>query len=82
MGWVALTHPTAALARGIENLVIYGQESNFAVKGVCEGTARLVSTVVFPAFLTFELVFKRISKALLSIRSEKFERRADKVMKY
>jgi FAD/FMN-containing dehydrogenase len=78
-----LTHPTATLSRGIENLVMFAEErSNPIIKVGCGITARVVSAVVFPVFLAFELVFKRVPKMLCAIGGEKFQRKADKVLKY
>lgn len=77
-----LVHPTAALSRVIENLVIYGEHSNLVVKGACAATSRLISAVVFPIFLGLELVFKRTPKMLVAIGTEKFPKKADKALKY
>lgn len=82
MAAFSLTHPTAAIARGIEDIVIYGEHSNLFVKGACGVGARAVSIVVFPVFLTLELLFKRIPKMLLAIGTEKFDRKADKSLKF
>lgn len=82
MNSFALTHPTAVLSRGIENLVIYGEHSNFFVKGTCEITARIISVVIFPVFLTLELVFKRVPKMLMAIGTKKFQQKTDKSLKY
>ena len=89
----AINHPTATLARGIENLVRIGADSkNFAVKAGCWILSRTVSMTVFPIFLGMELLFKRIPKALCSFsfsrKTEnasgltKFERNLNKVAKF
>lgn len=82
MDYFAITHPTATLARGIEELTLYGAKSSLLLRGACGATARLVSTVVFPVFLTLELFFKRIPKIFLAIGTEKFEKKLDKAAKY
>lgn len=82
MNSFAITHPTATLARSIEDLMICAQSSNYAVKGACEVTARAISVIVFPVFLSFELVFKRIPKMLGSIGTEKFSTKADNALKF
>lgn len=77
------TSPSAALARGIEDTVIYGKEAdNLLLKGSCWVVSRVISTVVFPIFLTMDLIFKRIPDMLFHIRSDKFSIFADECMKY
>jgi len=78
----SLSHPTATISRGIENLEIYGQNSNFFIKGACGVIARAVSLTVFPVFLTLELLFKRIPKMLTSIGTDQYSKKADKALKY
>ncbi|MBX9744028.1 MAG: FAD-binding oxidoreductase, partial [Chlamydiales bacterium] len=78
----SLTHPTATIARGIEDIVIYGECSNLFIKGACAVGARAVSIVVFPVFLTLELFLKRIPKMLLALGTETFDRKADKSLKF
>src|SRR3989338_370071 len=82
MASFALTHPTATLSRGIENLVIYGEHSRPIIRGACEVAARIISIVVFPLFLLLELTFKRIPKMLMAIGTEKFHHKVDKSLKY
>lgn len=77
-----LTHPTATLSRGIENLVIYGEHSNRVVKIGCDMTARIISAIVFPIFLTSELIFKRCPKVIHSVGTEKFQQKVDKALGY
>jgi len=77
----ALTHPTASVSRGIENLVICGDQSNLLVKGICGLTARIVSVVVFPIFLSFELTLKIIPEMLMAIGTKKFQKKSDKALK-
>jgi decaprenylphospho-beta-D-ribofuranose 2-oxidase len=77
-----LKHPTATLSRGIENLVIYGHHCNVACKIACELTARAVSVVVFPLFLSMELLLIRCPKLVMSIGQEKFWQKADKACGY
>src|SRR4029077_20895174 len=87
------THPSAYIAREIENIIITGENSdNYAVKAGCAILSRLISFVVFPIFLTLELVLKRIPKLLLRSISicksndpkatKKFNRTLDKVNKF
>lgn len=76
------THPTASLSRSLEHLSSYGENSRFFVRGTCALAARLVSTTVFPTFLTLELFFKRIPKMMLAIGTEKFSTRASKTYKF
>ncbi len=82
MALFALTHPTATLSRSIEDLIIYGDDSNLLVKGACEVAARVASIAVFPVFLTLELALKRVPKMLMAIGTEKFERKAYKSLTY
>lgn len=82
---------SASIARGIEDLIISGENSqNPAVKIGCALLSRLISVTVFPIFLTFELFFKRIPKCLLAIpicktdqeaANQKFYKTVDKVSK-
>ena len=77
------TSPSAALARGIENTVIYGKEvDNLLLKESCWVVSRVISAVVFPIFLTMELIFKRIPDMLFHIRSDKFSIFKDECLKY
>jgi FAD/FMN-containing dehydrogenase len=78
----AITHPAATVARGIENLLMYGERSHFVVKGACAITARLVSAVAFPIILSLELIFLRIPKMLLAVNTEKSQQKVDKAFKY
>ncbi len=82
MNSFSISHPAAITARNIENLLIYGERSNFLAKGVCSITARLISTVAFPIILTLELILLRIPKVLFSVATEKFQQKADKAFKY
>lgn len=88
-----ITHPTAAVARGIENLIIACKESDKAsVKAGIFFLARLASITVFPAVASAELIVKRIPKALFSIplrkveseenQRSKFEKNLCKVQKF
>jgi len=80
----ALTHPTATIANTIESIVIEGENSeNFIYQSGCKVLSRAISLTVFPIFLLLELTFKRVPNLLLSITdAEKFDKRADKVVKY
>ncbi len=78
----AVSHPTATIARGIENLVIIGNNRNYAVKTACKGLARLISLTVFPLFALGELLILRIPRMILAINTEKFDQKADKVAKF
>jgi UDP-N-acetylenolpyruvoylglucosamine reductase len=88
----AIKHPTAILARGIENLVITGENSkNFAIKVGCSIFSRAISVTVLPIFISLELFFKRTPKALYSFLFSteknangmtKFERNVDKIAKF
>lgn len=82
MNSFSLRRPVAAISRGIENLLIHGERSNLIVRGACSTTARLISATVFPIFLTFELMFLRIPKMVLSIKTEKFQQKSEKSLKY
>lgn len=87
----SLTHPTATMARGLENIMIYSENTRSTAWSL---GARLIATVVsqtvFPAIILLELIFKRGPKALLGIRFSKtpvgdvslFSRRWDKVRKF
>ncbi len=77
-----VTHPAATAARSIEDLLIYKERAHFLAKGACAITARLISAIVFPIILTLECLFLRIPKMLLAVRTEKFQQKADKVLKY
>jgi len=64
----ALKHPTATIARGIENLVMARADSkSLTVKVGYQILATTISVTVFPIFLGIELFFKRIPIALRSI---------------
>lgn len=77
-----LTHPTESLSRGIENLVIYGEDSSQLVKGACQINARAISSVVFPIFLILELSFNRIPTMVMAIGTKEFNQKADHALKY
>ncbi len=80
----SITHPTALVAREIEDLVVIGKNSkNLIVNGGCALASRAISLTIFPIFLGLELIFKRIPKLILSIGDqENFSKKADKVLKY
>lgn len=90
--YFAIMNPTAACARGIENIVKEGEETkNIFLKAGCCITSRVASVTVFPIFVGLELVFKRIPKALTAISFKqakfqdgptKFNRRLDKIAKF
>ncbi len=82
MACYILTRPTAALSRGIENLVIYAEHSNVLVGKTCAVSARILSVSLFPLFLLLEATFLRLPKMVLAIGTEKFYPKADKVLKY
>src|SRR5579872_933758 len=84
MVYFAITHPVATIARGIEDIVITGENSrNLIVRGGCAVLSRAISITVFPAFLLIELTFKRIPKLLVAIGNrEKFNKRSEKVLHY
>jgi FAD/FMN-containing dehydrogenase len=79
-----LTRPTAGISKVIEEIVIYGKNSDsYAVFGACAALSRLISVTVFPVFLFLELTFKRVPKLLLAIGdSSKFEKKLDKLTKF
>ena len=84
MSFCIITHPTATVSRGIENMVIAGDNSkNFLIRGGCAVTSRLVSLTVFPIFLLLELIFKRVPKLLLCIGNrDRFNKKLNKIIKY
>lgn len=79
-----LTNPTAAISRAIENIVIFGKDSrsDFIVRGACSLTSRIISTAVFPVFLSSELVLKRVPKMVMAVGTDKYEKKADKALKF
>lgn len=87
-----ITDPSAVIARGIENLLIRGDNSNNLVGyGSCRLLARTISVTVFPIFLALELVFKRVPKLLISIpicradkqgAQKKFYKNVEKIQKF
>ena len=78
----ALTHPTATVARGIENLVLYGEDSkNSTGKASAFVLSRLVSLIVFPIVVALELVLKDIPKLAISLFTGGVSRRLDKILK-
>lgn len=86
-----LTHPTAAIARGLDNLMLLSENSSrWAVRTGTALTARVISLTVFPIVLSLEFTFKRLPKALGAISWKKveegeislFSRRWDKVRKF
>ena len=78
-----LSHPTAVLSRNIENLILYKEKQpNPLARAGCDLASRVVSATVFPVFLTIELLFKRIPLALMSVGTEKYQEKTDKVVKY
>ncbi len=84
MSLFAISHPIASISRGIENIVLEGENSdNIFLKGGCFALSRLISLTVFPIFLLLELVFIRVPKLVLSIGEPlKFDKRFDKVVKF
>lgn len=89
----AVTHPSAFIARNIEDLILTGENSkNLAVKAGCAVLSRAISLTIFPVFLTLELVFKRIPKLLASLSfshvdsknltESKFHKNIDKIQKF
>lgn len=89
---LAITSPSAFIARGIENLVIKRENSSNLVGKLSYGiTASLISITAFPFFLSLELLFKRIPKLLISFSSVvlnkdnarvKFDKNVDKINKF
>lgn len=88
-----LSHPCAAVAKGMEKISLYGHNSkNIALDVACSLTIRAIALTVLPAFIALELVFKRIPKALMALNTyktdnqtdtqTKFSRQCDKVAKY
>lgn len=84
-------NPSASIARGIEDLIIKGENSNhLAMTASCRLLSRAISVTVFPTFLTLELLFKRVPKLLLSIpftkndqiASQKFHKNIQKIEKF
>jgi FAD/FMN-containing dehydrogenase len=60
-------HPTASLARGLENLNIAYETTPYTInKWALALFSRIVAIPTLPLILTLELVFKRIPKLLLS----------------
>ena len=93
MGSFYLYHPCAFIAKGIEKISLYGHNSdNKAVYVGCEVLNRAIALTVLPVFITLELVFKKIPKALMAVNTyqrdnqgdtqTKFSRRCDKIAKY
>lgn len=82
MSLFAITHPTAAISRTIENIVITGKNGNIAVRAGCAVVSRLMSLTLFPLVATAELLFKRIPRMIQTIGSDKFDAKADKVAKF
>ncbi len=93
MAYFALTNPSATLARGIENILIKGENSGSMLeKAACAVLSRLISVTVFPVFLGLELVLKRIPKALAALRfssipqpnnaPSQFQKSTDKIKKF
>lgn len=68
MSWYHFRNPSAIVARGIENLVIAGEESDSlwgkALTGV---VSRAMSLTLFPVSLTLEILCKKIPKVIGSI---------------
>lgn len=77
-----LINPSAALSRAIEDIVIYGENSHSLMKDVCGASSRVISSIVFPIFLSFELIFKRVPKLIMAIGTEKYEKKTDKALKF
>lgn len=78
----ALSHPTAIVARSIEELQLYTRNTkNICIKAGCNLLTRTISLTAFPIFLTFELLFKQIPKTIFGNRV-KFKKRLDKVAKF
>ena len=75
------THPTAILARGIENLVIQEHDgANVAVRAASAVLSRTIAVTLFPVVASAELVCKRIPKTLLVLNHpEKRGKRCAKV---
>lgn len=89
----SVRHPSAMMAHGIESIILSGENSDSKLlKGSCALFSRVVSLTIFPVFLTLELFFKRIPKALLSLPScrapsvngipNKWQRNVDKIGKF
>lgn len=79
----SLRNPSAALARQIEDTVLDGADSNnLLVKGSCWAVARLVSAVVFPVFLTLELVFKKVPEMMIYSFTPQFQCVSDEAMEF
>jgi len=78
----ALTHPTATVARGIENLILLENNSkNIFVKSSAFALSRLISVIVFPVFVALELVCKDIPKLMVSFFKGGVSHRLDKILK-
>ncbi len=91
MGESFICNPSASVARGIEDLIIKGENSNSLVlTASCHLLSRFMSVTVFPTFLALELLFKRVPKLLLSIpfsrsdqvASQKFHKNSQKIEKF
>jgi hypothetical protein len=82
MALYTLTHPSASVARGIEDLILLQEErENFAVKASVFVLSRLIGLVVFPVVVSLELVFKDIPKLCKAIVMGGVNRRLDKILK-
>ncbi len=83
-----ITHPTAAAARLIENLLIKRKKvHNIIGKTSLFLTAKVVASTVFPIFITLELLLKRIPKCAIALASckknkEKLENQLSKVASF
>src|SRR5262249_12460608 len=86
-------YSSAYIARGIENIIIKGENSHsYAVKAGCGILSRLMSVVIFPLFLQSELTSKGIPKLFLRLTTvcqsddpqamKKFNKALDKVYKF
>jgi FAD/FMN-containing dehydrogenase len=92
MSEFSIKHPSAFIAREIENIVIIGKNShNFALKAGADILARSISVTIFPIFLIIELNLKHIPQLLTSIpifklndqeAIGKFNKKVDKVNKF
>ncbi len=91
MGESFICNPSASVARGIEDLIIKGENSNnLVMTASCHLLCRFMSVTVFPTFLALELLFKRVPKLLLSIpfsrsdqvASQKFHKNIQKIEKF
>ncbi|MDR2539923.1 MAG: FAD-binding oxidoreductase [Chlamydiales bacterium] len=88
MTFSSITNPSAYIARGIENILLIGENREFdpITKLCCSIAARLTSITVFPIFLSMELTFKKIPQLLSSVclckDAEKNLKNLYKVQKY